>query len=69
VPVEHVVQEGRLQDKWPLIDAQVGEVHLALEWNPVSLAEDEATAVAAAAAAAVAAAGASSSSSPATPAR
>lgn len=35
-----VVREGRIRDQWPLLEAQTGECHLSLEWNPVKLEED-----------------------------
>ncbi|EFN53537.1 hypothetical protein CHLNCDRAFT_136649 [Chlorella variabilis] len=39
ITLEDVAKEGRIKDQWPLLEAQTGEVHMGLEWNPIVVEE------------------------------
>jgi hypothetical protein len=42
IPIKDVVRNKKIRDVWALQDAELGEVHLKLEWIPIELdAEDE----------------------------
>lgn len=46
IAVADVATEGRISERYPLQEAQTGEVFVTLEWNPVDLSEEDAAAAA-----------------------
>ncbi|KAL4424265.1 hypothetical protein ABPG75_001566 [Micractinium tetrahymenae] len=46
IAVADVATEGRISERYPLQEAQTGEVFVTLEWNPVDFAEEDAAAAA-----------------------
>lgn len=43
VELGDVVKEGKIADRYPLLEAQTGELYLQMQWNPIELSEaDEA---------------------------
>ncbi|PSC73977.1 synaptotagmin-2-like isoform X1 [Micractinium conductrix] len=40
--IEDVAKEGRVSDRYALLEAQTGEVHLNLAWNPIELVDEPA---------------------------
>ncbi|KAL4442698.1 hypothetical protein ABPG77_006692 [Micractinium sp. CCAP 211/92] len=47
IVVADVATEGRISERYPLQEAQTGEVFVTMEWNPVDLSEEDAAAAAA----------------------